>query len=223
MISKIERGDISNLKLEHLQQFLQVYPSEVEISAMKKEINRHGLSTFEQALNELECGTTEKFILQLLTLRSGIKRQAEILSTIVELGPMTTQLFSRYQAWIDTKNVITDNNLFQLIIAVTSHLLSQINEQKVQTGFDLNTLSSLFDVKSNLHKEKCAYHFVLKMVCLHLTGDSQELNDSNIGCWVQTIPDVIFDLKSVELMKAVVPHQQIVAQLNKIETMRNDV
>lgn len=69
---QIDQGDIHELTLEQLESFLAAYPKEQEIEALQAAIQKHGIFILSEALEKLECGKTEQFMLQVLTHRSNL-------------------------------------------------------------------------------------------------------------------------------------------------------
>ena len=146
---------------------ISIYPSDDEIATLQRNIERLGTKSFKQALEELDCGNVEEFILELLLRKRNFKYKASILSSIMEISPSINALIASISDWVAIKDDIIDNQLLKHVIKITTCMLAQVNETQKPGGFDLKTLPELFDVKSTHSKDKCAYHFVMKMYLLH--------------------------------------------------------
>mmetsp|Transcript_481 Transcript_481/g.632 ORF Transcript_481/g.632 Transcript_481/m.632 type:complete len:95 (-) Transcript_481:1879-2163(-) len=78
-------------------------------------------------------------------------------------------------------------------------------------GFDLRSLTKLFEVRSTLTKEKSAYHIILKQFLLRMdTQAGQRLLEAKdyLGFW-KRLPVKIFDDTLVAQAKLLYPPQKL--------------
>ena len=120
-----------------------------------------GVTSFNQALRQLDCGKVEEFALQVLTHRCDLKIKAEILCKIIDQGPQMGKLFDKINDWDVVKDQLSSNKFFKEIIRITHRVLMLMKDQQLK-GFDLKSLLKVFDVKSVYCKDKSVYYFIMK-------------------------------------------------------------
>lgn len=83
------------------------------------------------------------------------------------------------------------------IVTLTHKFMSLVSAEKFSaaTGFDLRTLTKLFELKSTLTKEKSAYHIILKQYLLRKdpkAGRRFLQDKDHVGFW-KRLPTRVFE------------------------------
>ena len=59
-----------------------------------------GIFNFREALDKLEYGKPEEFMLSILCYKNDLKMKAEIIKQIIEMTPMINRLLSNISSWV---------------------------------------------------------------------------------------------------------------------------
>ena len=59
-----------------------------------------GIFNFREALDKLESGKPEEFMLSILCYKTDLKMKAEIIKQIIEMTPMINRLLSNISSWV---------------------------------------------------------------------------------------------------------------------------
>ena len=94
--------------------------------------------------------------------------KANILLQIMEMSPSINSLLTCISNWIEVQDKLNSSETFIEIVTLSHKFMSLVSSDKFSssTGFDLRSLTKLFELKSTLTKDKTAYHIILKQYLL---------------------------------------------------------
>ena len=107
-------------------------------------------------------------MLQVLGYGSDLQMKANILLQIMEMSPSINSLLTCISNWIEVQEKLNSSETFIEIVTLSHKFMSLVSSDKFSstTGFDLRSLTKLFELKSTLTKDKTAYHIILKQYLL---------------------------------------------------------
>ena len=107
-------------------------------------------------------------MLQVLGYGSDLQMKANILLQIMEMSPSINSLLTCISNWIEVQDKLNSSETFIEIVTLSHKFMSLVSSDKFSstTGFDLRSLTKLFELKSTLTKDKTAYHIILKQYLL---------------------------------------------------------
>ena len=104
-------------------------------------------------------------MLQVLSHETDLRKKAEVLLRIIEMGPSINSLLTCISNWNSVSEKLLSCENFIEIVSLTHKFMSLVSAEKFSAdvgGFELRSLGELFKLKSTLTKNKTAYHIILK-------------------------------------------------------------
>ena len=154
-------------------------------------------------------------MLRCLSNRADLKRRAEILLQVLEIGPQLNNICEKIQYWGFVAKLTHENQFLIDLAQITLQVSSLIGFGS--KAFELASMPRLFDIKSTRNKEKCMYFFVLKQY-LALNG----VKGTSLQKW-GTIPHRIIPEDLVGLIKTLAPPNKLTVEMAQIQDIKEGI
>ena len=150
LLDKIERGEMKSLNSDVIEVILNIYPKPEDIVILIEAMAKLGVEDIESALTYLNYGKVEGFMLDLLVNRPTLKRKAEVIHAIQQVGPAYITLLERFQQWEFVKEGLLKSSFFKLVLRIIDEVkaINRRLDGRQPEIFNLNELPQLFKVKS---------------------------------------------------------------------------
>lgn len=144
------------------------------------------------------------------------------------MGPNINNLLTCISNWVNVKDQLTKSQFFIDIVTLTYKFFSLVQANKFSAqngGFELRSLTKLFDVKSTAKKDKSFYQIILKQYLIRKDPKASQslLQAKNLVAFWKQIPLNVFDDSLIAQAKVLYPPAKLMSQLNQMMETREQL